>query len=189
MPPLPRTLALAAALLLLAPAARAVSIVTLQLDPELSVLIPEVGAVQALSGTITLEVGDLPLGSGSTSFDVIDLDVTASGGAAIGLDPAIANPGLGVLTLPGEFLIPTFFLRIDDGTPEDVAIPDVKGSVVFGAGDAPIQLDTSFEIDTGELAGLVQVNVRAVPEPAASALLALGFAAVLALRAGAEVAR
>lgn len=189
MPPPFRALVLAAALLLLAPSARALSIATLQLDPELSVLIPELGAVQALSGTITVAIGDLPLG-GATTFDVIGLDVVASGGATIILDPTILGPGLGVLSPPGTFLIPTLFLRLDDGTLTDLAIPDVTGSVLFGDGGvALIQLDTSFEIDTGELAGIVQVNVRAVPEPAASAVLAVGFAAIVALRARTEAAR
>jgi hypothetical protein len=189
MPPLLRCLVVAAALLLSAPSARAVSIVTLQLDPELSVLIPEIGAAQSLSGSITVEVADLPLGA-PTTFDVIGLDLTLSGGATIGLDPAIVDPGLGVLSPPGEFLIPTLFLRLDDGTPEDFSIPDVTGSVLFGDGGTTlIQLDTSFEIDTGEVAGLLMVNVRAVPEPGTTALLTVGFAALAALRARPEVAR
>jgi hypothetical protein len=183
MPPLLRPLLLAAALVALAPSARAVTIVTLALDPAQSALVPEVGAPEALTGTITLRLGALPLGGVSTTFDVIGLAL-AAGGASIGLDPAIANPGLGVLTPAGAFLIPTLFVRIDDGAPQDLAIPDVSGNVVFGAGGASLAaLTTSFAIATGGPAGLVTVNVTAVPEPAAAALLALGLAALGARRA------
>jgi hypothetical protein len=130
------------------------------------------------------------LGGASTSFDVIALSASASGGATIELDPAIANPGLGVLAPDGTFLIPTLFLRLADGSPLDVAIPDVTGTVVFGPGGATISDFTSlFEIDAGPPAGLVTVQVSSVPEPALTALLALALAALGARRARPEDAR
>jgi hypothetical protein len=97
MPPLLplriRPLLLAAGLMALAAPARAVGIVTLPISPASSALVPETGAAQSLSGSITLRLGALPLGGADTSFDVIALAATASGGAAIGLDPTVANPG------------------------------------------------------------------------------------------------
>jgi len=181
---------LAATLLALAPAAGAVSIVTLPLDPSLSALVPQAGAPQSLSGSITLRVGALPLPGSNTPFDVIGLALTASGGATIGLDPAIASPGLGVLSPAGAFLVPTLFVRIDDGTIQDLAVPDVTGNVTFGAGGASLtRLDATFAIETGGPAGLVTVTVAAVPEPAAAALLALGLAALGTRRTRTEAPR
>jgi hypothetical protein len=91
MPPLLplriRPLLLAAGLMALAAPARAVGIVTLPISPASSALVPETGAAQSLSGSITLRLGALPLGGADTSFDVIALAATASGGAAIGPGP------------------------------------------------------------------------------------------------------
>lgn len=177
MPPLLRPVLLAAALVAAAAPAGAVSIVTLPISPAASALVPEGGEAQALSGSITLRIDTLPLGGANTSFDVIGLSAIASGGASIGLDPNVASPGLGVLTPAGAFLIPTLFVRIVDGGTQDLAIPDVTGGVVFGPGGATLLgLTTSFGIDAGPPAGIVTVNVTAVPEPASLALLALGLA-------------
>lgn len=190
MPPLLRPALLAAAILALAAPAGAVSVVTLPISSAQSALTPEVGAAQALSGSITLSLGALPLGGVSTTFDVIALSLVASGGATIGLDPTVASPGLGVLTPAGAFLIPTLFVRITDGGVQDLAIPDVAGSVSFGAGGASLAgLVTSFGIDTGPPAGVVTVDVTAVPEPGAAALLGLGLAALGARRARTEGSR
>lgn len=185
-----RPLLLAAALVALASPARAVSIVTLPIDPSLSALVPQAGAPQSLSGSITFRVGTLPLGGSNTSFDVIALAATASGGATIGLDPNVASPGLGVLTPAGTFLIPTLFLRLSDGGTQDLAVPDVAGSVAFGAGGASLaSFASSFGIDTGAPAGVVTVTVTSVPEPAAALLLALGLAALGARRTRLEASR
>jgi hypothetical protein len=189
MPTLLRPALLAAALLAGAPPAAAVSIVTLPIDPAQSALVPDVGAPQTLSGSITFRIGELPVGGAGTSFDVIALAATASGGATIGLDPALADPGLGVLSPGGLFLIPTLFVRIGDGATQDLAIPDVTGSVAFGPGGASLTaFAASFVIDTGAPAGLVLVNVTSVPEPTAALLLALGLAA-LGARARTEGSR
>jgi hypothetical protein len=185
-----RLLVLTAALGALAAPAAASTIVTLALDPGQSSLTPQVGAGQSLGGTITLRLGALPLGGSNTTFDVIGLAVTASGGATIGLDPAVVNPGLGVLTPAGVFVVPTLFVRITQGTPVDLPIPDVTGSVLFGPGGASIErLETTFGIDTGAPAGVVTVHVVAVPEPASAVLLAFGIAALASRRARPEALR
>lgn len=182
-PPLRPWLALVAALALASPASAA-TIVTLALDPSQSSLSPEVGSAESLSGTITLALGTLPLGGANTTFDVIGLSVTASGGATIALDPDVANPGLGVLTPAGAFVVPILYVRITQGSAVDLPIPDVTGSVVFGPGGASLaQLTTSFGIDTGAPAGVVTVNVVAVPEPASLALFGFGIAALCGRRA------
>ena len=103
----PALLLLPALLLALASPAQALSIVTLALDPAQSALTPEVGGAQSLSGTITIEVGALPLGGANTTFDLVALSATASGGATITLDPSVANPGLGVLTPAGTYFVQT----------------------------------------------------------------------------------
>jgi hypothetical protein len=188
---MPRLLLLGAFALALgapAPAARALTIVTLALDPGASAVTPDGGAPQSLSGTITLAIGTLPLGGSNTTFDVVDLAVVASGGAAFALDPSASGPGLGVLKPAGAFLVPTLFLRITDGAAEDVAIPDVTGSVVFGPGAASIEaLSVAFDLATA--GGLVHVGLLAVPEPATIGLLAAGLAALAVRRAGREGAR
>ena len=176
-----RSIVLASALLaLVAPNAQA-TLITLSVDSALSSLTPEIGAPQALSGTIVVDIGSLPLGGSNTSFDVIGLALTASGGATFGLDPGIANPGLGVLNPAGSFLVPTLFVRITDGDLTDLPIPDVTGSVVFGSGGASISgLATAFEIQT--TSGLVSLSLVAVPEPATAVLLTAGLAALCARR-------
>lgn len=177
-----RTIFLASAVIALAAPGAEATLVTLSLDPALSSLTPEAGAPQSLSGTIAIDVGSLPLGGTNTSFDVVGLSLTASGGATFRLDPALANPGLGVLDPAGSFLIPTLFVRVTDGDITEFAIPDLLGSVAFGVGEASIrELSTAFAIETAT--GLVSLSLVAIPEPATAALLAAGLVA-LCVRGG-----
>jgi hypothetical protein len=177
-----RCAAFAAALGAFAPQAGAATIVALTVDPSASSLTPDSGPAQALSGTLTLSVGSLPTGGANTPFDVVGLAISASGGASFALDPGVANPGLGVLSPAGAFLVPTLSLRITDGATVDVAIPDLLGNVVFGPGGASLaELSVAFDVATG--GGIVHVALRAVPEPRTLALVALGLAALAARRA------
>jgi hypothetical protein len=159
------------------------------IDPALSALTPTAGAPQSLSGVLAVELGAEPPLSSNTTFDLTALFASASGGLSIGLDPALANPGAGVLSPTGAFLIPNLFLRLVDGaTIFDLTVPNVLGSygAIPGCTMAPC-LQTSFDIDTGGPSGVVHVQVfAAVPEPATAALVALGVAALAAARRGAE---
>jgi hypothetical protein len=191
MRPLLRSLLALALVAAFAGPAAAASIVTLALDPTQSSLVPASGPAETLSGTLVLRVGALPLGGSNTTFDVIGLAVTASGGATIGLDPDVLDPGLGVLRPDGAWLVPTLFVRITQGSSVDLAIPDLTGSVEFGPGAASItRLVTSFGIDTGA-GGIITVNVVAVPEPGTLLLAATAVTtlALYARRARAEVSR
>lgn len=158
---------------------------TLFLDPALSSLTPSVGPAQSLSGGIVILLGAEPPLASNTSFDVTGLGLVTSGGQLIGLDPSISNPGAGVLSPSGSFLIPNLFLRLVDGaTVFDLTVPDVTGSYGALPGcPAAICLSTSFDIDTAGPAGIVSVEVfAAVPEPATAGLLAAALAALAALR-------
>jgi hypothetical protein len=154
------------------------------IDPTRSSLTPAVGAPQSLSGSLSIELGAEPPLSANTTFDLVALDALASGGLAIGLDPALANPGAGVLSPSGTFLIPNLFLRLDDGLAAfDLSVPDVLGSYGLLPGcPGTVCLATAFEIDTGGPLGVVSVEVFAVPEPASLALLALGLLALAGAR-------
>jgi len=156
----------------------------LTIDPTRSSLTPSAGAAQPLSGTVDVLLGASPPLSSNTTFDVTSLDAHASGGLAIGLDPALAHPGAGVLSPSGSFLVPNLFLRLVDGTSVfDLTVPDVLGSYgAFPGCPADVCLQTSFDVDTGGAAGVVHVELYAVPEPAPAALLALGVAALATAR-------
>lgn len=172
-----------AAVLLLASPAAATTVTTLSVDSGQSFLIAGSGPIEALAGTITLEIGALPVGPGNTTFDVIGLDVTTTSGSTIVLDPLQSSPGLGVLSPAGGFLIPTLYLRLSDGvTTADLALPDVTGSVVFGPGGAGVaELSSGFTV-LGP-SGPIDVSfVAFVPEPASALLAGFGLA-VLAARA------
>ena len=158
---------------------------TLFLDPALSSLTPSVGPAQSLSGGIVILLGAEPPLSSNTTFELTGLGLVTSGGQLIGLDPALAHPGAGVLSPAGNFLIPNLFLRLVDGAVVvDLTVPDVTGSygALPGCPAAPC-LATSFAIDTQGPAGIVSVQVfAAVPEPASAGLLAAALAALAALR-------
>jgi hypothetical protein len=173
------SLAVAAALGAVAGPAAAGPIVTLSLAPG-SALVPAAGDPAPLTGTLGIELGALPV-AGATTLRLLDVAV-AGGGVSIRLDPTIANAGLGVLEEDGSFLIPTLFLVVDTATgPVDLAIPDVAGLADL-AGGALRGLTTSFEVDTLGPAGVVRVDLVAVPEPGPLALLSLAVAALAAGR-------
>jgi len=161
----------------------------LSIDPAQSTLTPASGPVETLSGTLKLKLGAPPPLVSNTTFDVVGLNAQSSGGLVITLDPALSRPGAGVLSPAGDFLIPNLFLELDDGLSSfQLTVPDVTGSYGALAGcPGPVCLLTSFDIDTGPLAsGLVSVELFAVPEPSAGALLALGLAGLATRRRGAR---
>jgi hypothetical protein len=175
----------ARSLLLVLGVATPVGATTLVLDPLLSTLTPTSGPVQSLSGGMVILLGAEPPLSSNTTFELTGLGLTASGGALIGLDPALAHPGAGVLSPSGNFLIPNLFLRLVDGsTVFDLTVPNVTGS--YGAlPGCPVGtcLSTSFAIDTQGPSGVVSVQVfAAVPEPATGVLLAAALAALASRR-------
>lgn len=174
-------LALGSALALgLSAPARAV----MTIDPALSSLTPASGPAQTLSGTLYALFGALPPLSSNTSFDVTGLDLLASGGLQIGLDPTLKKPAAGVIAPSGNFLIPTLFLRLTDGVDVfDLAVPNVTGSFGPLSGcSAQNCLATEFDVDRGGSLGVVHVEVFAVPEPAPPALVALGLLVLGAAR-------
>jgi hypothetical protein len=165
----------------LAPAAA----VVLDLDPSRSSLTPSAGPVQSLSGAIAIQTGAEPPLASNTTFDVTGLAVATSGGQSIGLDPAISNPGAGVLSPSGNFLIPNLFLRLVDGVVVfDLSVPNVTGRYGALAGcPVALCLSTDFAIDTGGPQGIIQVDVFAqVPEPSSFALVAAALIQLAALR-------
>jgi PEP-CTERM motif-containing protein len=156
----------------------------LTIDPTRSSLTPSAGAAQPLSGSVGILLGASPPLSSNTTFDVTSLDAHASGGLAIGLDPALAHPGAGVLSPSGSFLVPNLFLRLVDGASTfDLTVPNVLGSYgAFAGCPADVCLQTSFDVDTGGPSGVVHVELYAIPEPETAGLLALGLAALAAAR-------
>ena len=90
----------------------------------------------------------------------------------------------------GAFLIPTLFLRVVDGaTSFDLAVPNVAGTLLFGAGGDVVGLASSFAGRFGA-GGILTVNlVAVVPEPGTALLLALGVARARAARIAKEIAR
>jgi len=163
--------------LLLAGPAAAVSFGPLAAVPP-SAIVPDAGPGESLSGSITLDVASIPVAA-PTLFHLSDVSVLASGGASFELDPSVLSPGLGVVQASGAFLIPTLFLRIVDGaTNFDLAVPNVAGTLLFGAGGEVVGLKSSFQVDS-LTDGVLTVNlVAAVPEPGTALLIAFGVAAL-----------
>lgn len=133
-----------------------------------------------LTGSVSVEVGELPLPAANTPLDLLTLAANA-GGLSITLDAGLANPGLGVLFTDGTFLIPSLHLTVDGA---DLTVSNVSGT--FGNSAAcggEFCLETSFDVDPG-VGGLVTVDVVAafaVPEPGSLAL----FGAAIVGMAGA----
>lgn len=154
-----------------------------------SAIVPEVGPSQTLAGSITLDVASVPVAS-PTLFSLTNVSVLASGGASFALDPSLLSPALGVVQATGNFLIPTLFLHIVDGASSfDLAVPNVAGSLFFGAGGSVVGIASSFAIDSLSPAGTLTVNLLAgVPEPGTALLLTLGLSA-LGARARKEICR
>jgi len=166
-----------AAVLLAAPAG-AVSFGPLPVVPP-SAIVPDVGAGEALGGSLTLDVASVPVAA-PTLFSLTDVSVLASGGASFALDPTVLSPALGVVQPDGGFLVPTLFLRVTNGaTSFDLAVPNVAGTLFFGPGGGVVGLASQFEIDSASAAGVLAVHVVAgVPEPGTVLLLALGLGAI-----------
>lgn len=165
----------ALAALLAAPAPAA-----LVIDPGQSTLTPTVGGVETLSGDLQVALGAAPPLVANTTFDVVSLNATSSGGLDITLDPSLSNPAAGVLNPAGGFLIPNLFLELDDGvTLFQLTVPNVTGSYGdFTGCPGSVCLETTFDIDTGGAPGIVTVHLFAVPEPGTALLLWLGLAAL-----------
>jgi hypothetical protein len=164
--------------------AAALSVFQLELVP------PSAAGGQPLGGSLGVAIGSLPLVS-NTTLELTGVSVDAAGGAHFSLDPDVASAGLGVLFANGSFLIPTLFLRIDDGAAaQDLAVPNVTGMLAFSDGGLVLaQLESAFDVDAGGMAGPVEVHVVATPEPAAVWLVAAGLAALAARPARREIAR
>ena len=177
--PRPWLLALVLSLGFAAPAAG----LTLTLDPSQSSIVPDVGSAESLSGSLEVAFGALPV-TVTTTFDVIDVSVSSSGGTSVALDPGSPSAGLGVANPAGAFLIPTLFLELTSGAATlALAIPNVTGTLLYGPGGTSVaQLETTFSVDSGTPAGVLTVTLVAVPEPGTLALAGAGLFA-LALRA------
>lgn len=139
----------------------------------------------APTGTIAFDIASVPHTTPQL-FRLTDVSV-AAGSFSFALDPTLASPALGVIQPDGSFLIPTLFLRGNDGSADfDLAIPNVRGTT-FGAPNDASGLFSQFQVDAG--GQILRVALYAqVPEPGTAFLLALGCCA-LALRTRKEIAR
>jgi hypothetical protein len=163
--------------------ASALSMFTLDLAPSSAV------GGAPLVGSIAVAIGSLPL-VGNTTLQLTDVSASA-GGTSISLDPSIPTAGLGIAHADGSFLIPTLFLQVDaGGGPQDLAIPDVTGTLDFSdAGATLVRLETGFDVDAGDPPTTLSVHVVATPEPGAAGLLAIGLLLLSVGRAPAKEAR
>ena len=166
----------AVALLVAAPAS------ALTIASGQSSVVPQFGAAESLSGTLDVAIGSLPL-TQTTTFNVIGLSASASGGTTFALDPASLSPGLGVVNVVGAFLIPTLLLELDPGGGSfPIAIANVTGTALFDASGTVLQqLTTSFQVDSAGPAGILTITLVAVPEPANLVLAGVAGAGLVAL--------
>ena len=163
----------------------------LALDPAQSAISPESGAPQPLSGLLRVEVGSLPLTS-PTTFEIVRVDVGASGGGVVRLDPTLPSAGLGALFVDRSFVVPTLFLRLSqDGTGQDLAVANLAGRVELDpvCGNTVTRLEASFEVDSLGPAGVLSVAIVAAPEPRSGWIGALAALALLRPRRAREALR
>jgi hypothetical protein len=142
-----------------------------------SAIYPELAETQALTGSVALDVDGVPVAA-PTLFHLTDVSVVASGGASFALDPSVPSPGLGVVQASGSFLIPTLFLHVVDGaTSFDLAVPNVDGTLVFGAGGDVTGVSSTFQVDSGT-GGILTVTLVA-PEPDGALLIVCALGTLL----------
>jgi hypothetical protein len=165
--------------------ARAVTSFQLALDPAQSVATPEAGSPQALSGFVRIDLDALPL-SAPARFQIGRVAVGAAGQPrSIHLDGDLPSAGLGVLQPDGSFLVPTLFLTLTtDGPPQDLAIPNVAGTLELDASGLSVtRLESSLQTDSLGVPGVVSVSIVATPEPGAGALAAIAALTLFVCRA------
>jgi hypothetical protein len=163
--------------------AQAATFFDLVLTPE-STWIPTGGAPGPVFGMLRIGIDDLAA-AGATSLRIVSLDVTG-GGVSVRLDDTIASPGSGVRFPDGSVVIPTLFVIVDAGAdPVELAIPDVEGTTSFDE-RLDLVLETNFAIATEGPAGVVTIDLVAVPEPSGGRIAGLALLLLAAIKKGAS---
>jgi hypothetical protein len=154
----------------------------LQVEPLQSSIDPASDAATPLDGTIQAALGSLPPNAENVTFDLLEINIEA-GDLHISLNPALANPALGVLNAAGSFLIPNLHLAVVSSASSAVellTLTDVMGTFGPSPGcESALCLDTQFQIDAGLPLGTLDVTLHAsqtIPEPTSWALLVFGLA-------------
>ena len=164
--------------LLVAPRAGAVTLFDFDVLPGSGFQIGPL--MEDLTGGLTFALGD-PAPSGNSPFDLVDLALTSTTGVVIGLDLGFANPGLGVLSPSGAFLIPTLLLQVGNGAVFPLTLSDVTGSVDVPLGEGSVLVVTSIDVGSGISVQLQAGVASAVPEPGAFALFLCGLGVLRSL--------